>query len=161
VGHEPIDTANPPTVSTPLAQESPSYPAPSSSSASSSIPISRDNQTPLTSADETSFDAYSPSPPLITFTRLFPDSGPLSGGKEILAVGSGFRAEQELLIRFGHNNTPIATTFMAPNNLTCLLPPYHTAGPVIVTLHWPDKPESHLGEHQCLFTYEDLSARDV
>jgi hypothetical protein len=119
-----------------------------------------DNQT-STSAGKTPSDTSSSSLSLITLTELAPNHGPLGGGEQILAVGSGFRAEQTLLIRFGRNNTLTATTFKAPNIINCLLPPYHTAGPVIVTLHWPDKPDSALKENQCLFTYEDLSARDV
>jgi hypothetical protein len=146
----------------PLTEEQPSLLIPPNTSAASplSIPISRDNRTPSTSADETP-DTQSPSPSLITLTHLYPNHGPLSGGEKILAVGSGFRAEQTLLLRFGQNNKPVAATFMAPIHFCCLLPPYHTAGPVIVTLHLPDKPDSVLKENQCLFTYEDRNNWDM
>ena len=76
-------------------------------------------------------------------------------------VGSGFGAEQQLLIRFGKHQTPIKATWSCPNNLECILPPYHTAGPVIVTLHWPKKSESDLRECKCIFMYEDWSKSDM
>jgi hypothetical protein len=148
---------------TPSAQRPPSSVVPPCISASSHllIPPRGDNLTPSTSADETPADPHSPSPSLITLREVSPDHGPLSGGEKILAVGSGFDAEQRLLIRFGHHQTPIQTTFDAPNILKCILPPYHTAGPVIVTLHCPKKPVSVLKENESIFTYEDRSKWDM
>lgn len=149
-----------PTVS---AEPPPSSLVPPSVSNSSHLPISApgDNQIPSTSADETPSNSHSSSPSLITLTKVSPDHGPLSGGEEILAVGSGFGAEQQLLIKFGDQQTPIEATFRCPNNLECILPPYHTAGPVIVTLHWSKKSESDLRECKCIFTYEDRSKSDM
>jgi hypothetical protein len=159
VNPEPIDIAAPVTVSsqsTPLAQESSSPLAPSSSSASSRPPISVSSQIPSTLADETPADNRPSSTPLIALTRLYPDSGPRSGRKEILALGSGFRAEHKLLISFGDQSRTTEADFVNQNNLKCRLPPSDTAGPVGVTLHSPDTPGSVSQESKPSFTYEDI-----
>jgi len=162
---EPIDVETLPGVdeSQPSPQRPPSPLAPQSTPLSSHLSILArgDDPTPSTSEDETPSDPHSPSPSFITLTEVSPDHGPLSGGEKILAVGSGFGAEQHLRIRFGHHQTPTQTTFVAPNILKCILPPYHTEGPVIVTLHLPSQPESVLNEHESIFTYKDRSKWDM
>ena len=156
-----VDVEDSSTRPPPLAQEPPSPLVPRNVSAPSqpSIPAPKHNQTLSTSSGGTPSDvpdAHAPSPPLITLTHVFPNHGPLCGQEDILAIGTGFHADQELLIRFGQNNTITKTTFMAPNNLKCILPPYHTAGPVIVTLQSRDKPGLVSQDSKVLFTYEDI-----
>jgi len=77
----------------------------------------------------------------------------MRGGKEILIVGSGFEAEQRLMIHFG-TNLPVKATFEAPINLSCILPRSVTAGPTRVTLHWEDTETLASADH-CEFTYID------
>ena len=138
----------------PLVQETPSSlvsTRPSVLSRSSAFP-SGDGQ-----ANEQSPNIRSSSFSPISLTHLLPDTGPLSGGEMIVAVGSGFSAERPLLISFGEDSEPIKTDFVASNILTCSLPPYHTAGPVSITIHLPDKPGFVLQEKKQLFTYENRS----
>ena len=153
--------ASPAPPPTPLVQEQLSPPILLNipASAPPETPASETDQAPSTSLGRTPFnppDTDAPSASPITLKRLSPAHGPLSGQEPIVAIGSGFRAEQKLVLRFGHNVGPTMTTFMAPNNLDCVLPPYHTAGPVIVTLHSPDEPGLVSRDNQVIFTYEDV-----
>ena len=137
-----IDATNPSRIPIQPTSEPPSPLVPPSIPAPSHPPISESNQTP----------SQAPSPSLITLKRVFPDNGPLCGHERILAIGSGFREEQKLLIRFGDKHTSTKTTFSDPTHLECLLPPHHTAGPVTVTLHSPDEPGLVLQDVNVLFT---------
>lgn len=89
-------------------------------------------------------------PPVIL--KVVPTEGPISGGIEISILGSGFRQGQELY--FGETKAT-TTTYWADSAMTCLLPPYHQAGPVPVSVRGPNGQVLSLPRPLAQFLYKD------
>lgn len=86
--------------------------------------------------------------------KVLPTEGSTSGGIEISIFGSGFRQGQE--VYFGDSRAT-TTTYWADSALTCLLPPYHQAGPVPVSVRGPNGQMLSLPRPSAQFLYKDES----
>ncbi|KAG8160256.1 hypothetical protein KVR01_009792 [Diaporthe batatas] len=96
--------------------------------------------------------------PLSVIHKVIPNEGPMTGGIEVTILGSGFY--QGLDVMFGDTKAT-TTTFWGEQALHCLLPPYHVAGTVPVSLRGPNgQPQllpSLQNRPQATFTYKDDS----
>lgn len=86
--------------------------------------------------------------------KVLPMEGSTSGGIEISIFGSGFRQGQEVYFGDARATT---TTYWAESALTCLLPPYHQAGPVPVSVRGPNGQMLSLPRPSAQFLYKDES----
>ncbi|KUI67785.1 Protein MGA2 [Cytospora mali] len=96
--------------------------------------------------------------PMPVIHKVIPNEGPTTGGIEVTILGSGFCNGLEVI--FGDTKAT-TTTFWGEQALHCLLPPYHVAGTVAVTLRGPNGqpqllPSLRAGP-QATFTYKDES----
>lgn len=96
--------------------------------------------------------------PMAVIHKVIPNEGPMTGGIEVTILGSGFCNGLEVI--FGDTKAT-TTTFWGEQALHCLLPPYHAAGTVPVTLRGPNGqpqllPSLRAGP-QATFTYKDDS----
>lgn len=96
--------------------------------------------------------------PMSVIHKVIPNEGPTTGGIEVTILGSGFY--QGLDVMFGDTKAT-TTTFWGEQALHCLLPPYHVAGTVPVSLRGPNgQPQllpSLQNRPQATFTYKDDS----
>lgn len=96
--------------------------------------------------------------PMSVIHKVIPNEGPTTGGIEVTILGSGFY--QGLDVMFGDAKAT-TTTFWGEQALHCLLPPYHVAGTVPVSLRGPNgQPQllpSLQNRPQATFTYKDDS----
>ncbi|KAK7746927.1 SPT3 Dosage dependent suppressor of Ty-induced promoter mutations-like protein [Cytospora paraplurivora] len=96
--------------------------------------------------------------PMPVIHKVIPNEGPMTGGIEVTILGSGFCNGLEVI--FGDTKAT-TTTFWGEQALHCLLPPYHVAGTVPVTLRGPNgQPQlraSLRAGPQATFTYKDDS----
>lgn len=96
--------------------------------------------------------------PMPVIHKVIPNEGPMTGGIEVTILGSGFCNGLEVIFGDAKATT---TTFWGEQALHCLLPPYHVAGTVAVTLRGPNGqpqllPSLRAGP-QATFTYKDDS----
>ncbi|KAI0096462.1 hypothetical protein F4814DRAFT_453710 [Daldinia grandis] len=87
--------------------------------------------------------------------KIIPGEGPKSGGVEVTILGSGF-TNGGLEVMFGEQRAA-TTTYWGETSLVCLLPPYHVAGIVPVSIRQPGVASqlSFGGNQQPLFRYVD------
>lgn len=90
--------------------------------------------------------------PPVQILKVVPPEGPMSGGVEVTVLGSGYC--RDLDVFFGDTKAT-TTTFWGDSTLTCILPPYHQAGPVHVTVRGTNGQTQTLSRPPPIFIYKD------